>query len=162
MTRPRTYPFKNNMSDKKRREPRKFYPKGFDINLSEVLAEFVMGDEEIKRLGSDRTIASAYVGNAAYYRRAQLETMFAKAPTRALPTEYDDVEPLVLNGEVVGHQVKNGKELTAVWVDEATVPNVIDISDIKELRVIEDDEEPEMEVKLGPNGPIYYTPGLED
>lgn len=75
--------FKDNMSNKKRIEKlNQKYPKGFDIELSELLSEFQIGEEEIKLLGTKGNgIAYAYIDKKAYYRRSQIEKLFKRSVT---------------------------------------------------------------------------------
>ncbi|MNB69334.1 hypothetical protein D3C75_158620 [compost metagenome] len=59
-------------------------PKGFDINMIEIMTEYELTLEQVKELGRLTAmrggIAHATVGHNVYYRRRQIEDLFKVKP----------------------------------------------------------------------------------
>lgn len=67
---------------REKRESKKFYPKGFDIALADVILEFNLDEKQIQHIGeltATRQIAHATVAKNVYYRRATIERIFGDA-----------------------------------------------------------------------------------
>ena len=72
----------NKLQQKRKAESNKLkYPKGFDITIADVITDYSLNGEEIRKLGEmtyERKIAHATFGHMVFYRRATIERVFER------------------------------------------------------------------------------------
>lgn len=73
--------FGEHMRQKRARERKgQYFPKGFDITLLGVMAEYDLNEEQQQQLfdltTKDSNIVYANIGRETYYRRSQMDVLF--------------------------------------------------------------------------------------